>query len=96
MRARGPPGGRRHPPLLPHRAPATTTRRRPRLYEDLGLLIVDPDLGADLTDLFNFLTGYSRQTDYRKLLVAPLSLRDRMIELIERETRPAGRRPHRR
>jgi polyphosphate kinase len=55
-------------------------------YEDLGLLSCDPDLGADLTELFNFLTGYSRQTHYRKLLVAPLSLRDRMIELIERET----------
>jgi polyphosphate kinase len=55
-------------------------------YEDLGLLSSDPELGADLTDLFNFLTGYSRQTHYRKLLVAPLSLRDRMIELIERET----------
>jgi len=54
-------------------------------YEDLGLLSSDPDLGADLTDLFNFLTGYSRQTHYRKLLVAPLSLRDRMIELVERE-----------
>jgi polyphosphate kinase len=60
-------------------------------YEDLGLLSSDPDLGADLTDLFNFLTGYSRQTHYRKLLVAPLSLRDRMIELIEREaTAPPG------
>jgi len=62
-------------------------------YEDLGLLSCDPDLGADLTDLFNFLTGYSRQTRYRKLLVAPVSLRDRMIELIEREmSAPAGTR----
>ena len=43
-----------------------------RLYEDVGLLTADPDLGADLTDLFNFLTGYSRQSAYRKLLVAPL------------------------
>jgi polyphosphate kinase len=56
-----------------------------RLYEDLGLLTVDPDLGADLTDLFNFLTGYSRRTEYRRLLVAPLSLRGSMMELIERE-----------
>jgi polyphosphate kinase len=56
-----------------------------RLYEDLGLLTADPDLGADLTDLFNFLTGYSRRTDYRRLLVAPLSLRSQMVNLIERE-----------
>jgi polyphosphate kinase len=56
-----------------------------RMYEDLGLLTVDPDLGADLTDLFNFLTGYSRRTEYRKLLVAPLSLRSAMMKLIERE-----------
>ncbi|WP_449274615.1 phospholipase D-like domain-containing protein [Kovacikia minuta] len=44
------------------------------------------DLGADLTDLFNYLTGYSRQHVYRKLLVAPVNLRDRMITLIRRET----------
>jgi polyphosphate kinase len=56
-----------------------------RMYEDLGLLTVDPDLGADLTDLFNFLTGYSRRTEYRRLMVAPLSLRGSMMELIERE-----------
>jgi polyphosphate kinase len=55
------------------------------MYEDLGLLTVDPDLGADLTDLFNFLTGYSRRTEYRKLMVAPLSLRSSMMKLIERE-----------
>jgi polyphosphate kinase len=43
-------------------------------------------LGADLTDLFNFLTGYSRQKSYRKLLVAPVNLRERMISMIRRET----------
>jgi polyphosphate kinase len=43
------------------------------------------DLGVDLTDLFNHLTGYTRQLSYRKLLVAPVNLRDRMIELIQRE-----------
>ena len=47
------------------------------LYEDLGLLTADPELGADLTELFNHLTGYSRQGEYRKLLVAPDHLRDR-------------------
>lgn len=57
-----------------------------RIYTDLGLLTSDPDIGADATDLFNFLTGYSYQTEYRKLLVAPINLRDGMIELIRRET----------
>ncbi len=56
-----------------------------RMYEDVGLLSADPDLGADLTDLFNFLTGYSRQHQYRKLLLAPTQLRARIIELIDRE-----------
>jgi polyphosphate kinase len=56
-----------------------------RLYTDLGILSCRPELGADLTDLFNFLTGFSRQQSYRKLLVAPVSLRDRMIALIRRE-----------
>ena len=42
-----------------------------RLYEDLGLLTCDPDIGADLTQLFNYLTGYGRDVRYRKLLVAP-------------------------
>jgi polyphosphate kinase len=64
-----------------------------RIYEDVGLLTSDADLGADLSDLFNFLTGYSRRTDYRKVLVAPLSLRDRITALIEEEAAagPAGR-----
>jgi polyphosphate kinase len=56
-----------------------------RAYEDVGLLSADPQLGADLTELFNFLTGYSRQVVYRKLLVAPLTLRDRVLELIASE-----------
>jgi polyphosphate kinase len=64
-----------------------------RLYEDLGLLTSSPALGADLTDLFNFLTGYSRRVEYRKLLVAPATLRPRMLELIaaEAERGTAGR-----
>ena len=56
-----------------------------KIYTDLGLLSCREELGADLTDLFNFLTGYSRQKSYRKMLVAPVSLRDRMIEMINRE-----------
>ncbi len=57
-----------------------------RIYEDLGLLSADPDLGADLTNMFNFLTGYSRRMSYRKLLMAPGELRHRMLELIGGET----------
>ncbi|MBD2546105.1 polyphosphate kinase 1 [Planktothricoides raciborskii] len=60
-----------------------------RLYTDLGLLSCRDELGADLTDLFNFLTGYSRQRSYRKLLVAPVNIRDRMEALIDRETEHA-------
>jgi polyphosphate kinase len=56
-----------------------------RLYEDIGLLSSSPELGADLTDLFNFLTGYSRRVEYRQLLVAPATLRPRMLELIAAE-----------
>ncbi|WP_204136919.1 polyphosphate kinase 1 [Halomicronema sp. CCY15110] len=56
-----------------------------KLYTDLGLFSARDDLGADLTDLFNFLTGYSRQTNYRRMLVAPLTLRPGMLKLIERE-----------
>jgi len=56
-----------------------------RLYEDFGMLTADPEVGADLTDLFNVLTGYSRQTAYRRLLVAPHGIRSGIIERIERE-----------
>ena len=60
-------------------------------YEDVSLLSADPDLGADVTELFNLLTGYSRQQRYRKLLVAPTSLRSDLAHLIEREAKPGGR-----
>jgi polyphosphate kinase len=56
-----------------------------RLYEDVGLLTAAPDIGADLTDLFNSLTGYSRKVSYRNLLVAPQSIRTGIIERVERE-----------
>jgi polyphosphate kinase len=55
------------------------------LYEDLGLLTADPDIGADLTDLFNHLTGYSHQGEYRKLVVAPSHLRREIAERIEQQ-----------
>jgi polyphosphate kinase len=56
-----------------------------RLYEDLGMFTCDEDLGADATDLFNYLTGYSSKSEYRKLLVAPINLRERIEALIDRE-----------
>jgi len=56
-----------------------------RLYEDVGLLTAAPEIGADLTDLFNSLTGYSRKDSYRNLLVAPHGVRRGIIERIERE-----------
>jgi polyphosphate kinase len=61
------------------------------LYEDVGVLTADPELGADLSELFNFLTGYSQQRHYRKLLVAPVGLRSRLLDLIARESHDGGR-----
>jgi polyphosphate kinase len=60
-----------------------------RLYTDVGLITASPSIGADVSDLFNSLTGYSRQRSYRKLLVAPVNLRARFIELIRREAQHA-------
>jgi len=60
--------------------------RTARSYVDLGLFSADPELGADVTELFNLLTGHSRQTQYRKLLVAPTTLRPAIVGLIEDET----------
>ena len=60
-------------------------QRTARLYTDLGLLSTRPELGADVTELFNVLTGLSRQQSFRRLLVAPHSLRSRFLELVERE-----------
>ncbi|OZM81761.1 RNA degradosome polyphosphate kinase [Pseudonocardia sp. MH-G8] len=64
-----------------------------RLYEDLGVLTADPVIGADLADLFNSLTGYSRQTSYRSLLVAPYGVRRGIVRRIEDEieAKRAGR-----
>ncbi|HSS33052.1 MAG TPA: polyphosphate kinase 1 [Solirubrobacterales bacterium] len=54
-----------------------------RLYTDFGLFTADPDIGADVAEMFNFLTGYGRPAVYRKVLVSPTTMRDRMIEEIE-------------
>jgi polyphosphate kinase len=64
-----------------------------RTYTDLSLFTADPDVGADATDFFNYLTGYSRKSDFRRLLVAPLKLRQQMEQLILREIAlgPKGR-----
>jgi polyphosphate kinase len=56
-----------------------------RIYTDLGLMSADDELGADASELFNFLTGYSKQNSYRKFLVAPVNLREHMLEFLERE-----------
>jgi polyphosphate kinase len=58
-------------------------------FEDLALFTADPDVTADIADLFNYLTGYSRQSSYRKLLVAPTTLRSGMVELIHQEASSA-------
>lgn len=63
-----------------------------KLYTDLGLLSDREELGADLTELFNYLTGYAQQPSYRQLLVAPLNLRQRLSELIHREIEQAQNR----
>ncbi len=63
--------------------------RTARLYTDLGLFSADPDLGADLTDLFNVLTGFGAPREYRKLIVAPHGMRDRFLGMIRREAEHA-------
>jgi polyphosphate kinase len=61
-----------------------------RIYTDLGLLTSNEEIGNDATSLFNFLTGYSQQTKYHRLLVAPLNLRDKLTALIRREAKHAA------
>jgi polyphosphate kinase len=60
-----------------------------KIYTDLGLFTADPDIVADVSDIFNYLTGYSNQTQFRALLVAPVQLRNRLTELIDREAEHA-------
>jgi len=55
-------------------------------YTDLGLFTADEEIGADATEFFNYLTGYSKQQEYRRLLISPVNLREKLVELIERET----------
>jgi polyphosphate kinase len=67
-----------------------------RLYTDLGILTSDTDITQDIAELFNYLTGYSKQTQYRKLLVAPVNLREGIVSRIHREiaNRKAGKAAH--
>ncbi|MGK7871755.1 MAG: polyphosphate kinase 1 [Xenococcaceae cyanobacterium] len=60
-----------------------------KLYTDLGLLSCREELGADLSELFNYLTGYAQQLSYRRLLIAPVNMRQRLRELIQRESEHA-------
>ncbi|MDA8392436.1 MAG: polyphosphate kinase 1 [Actinomycetota bacterium] len=64
-----------------------------RNYEDVGILTADADVGADLTEVFNLLTGYSRRSSYRKAVLAPVQLRRTIVELLEEQARlgPEGR-----
>jgi polyphosphate kinase len=79
-----------------HIATGNYNSKTASLYTDLGLLSARPELGKDLAELFNFLTGFSKQQEFRRLLVAPVTLRRSMEALIERETeharagRPSG------
>jgi len=56
-----------------------------KIYTDLGLFTDDEDICSDVSDIFNYLTGYSKQTNFRKLIVAPISMRERILSLIMRE-----------
>jgi polyphosphate kinase len=60
-----------------------------KVYTDIGLFTTDPDIVADVSEIFNYLTGYSNQKDYRSLLMAPVQLRSRLTELIMREAEHA-------
>ncbi len=64
-----------------------------RIYEDIGLLTSDPEIGADVGELFNYLTGFSRHSDYRQILVSPVTVRKRIHAMIEEQADagPAGR-----
>jgi polyphosphate kinase len=68
-----------------HLATGNYNQNTANQYEDIGMFTSDEAIGADATDVFNYITGYSTQSDYRKLLVAPVNLRKKLEALIERE-----------
>ena len=69
-----------------HIATGNYTPTSSSTYTDLGLLTADQEIGTDATEFFNYLTGYSRQQNYRRLLISPVNLREKLTALIERET----------
>lgn len=69
-----------------HTSTGNYNEKTARMYEDVGLFTKDPQVGADVSDLFNHMTGYSKQKSYRKLVVAPTELRDHFLELVRRES----------
>ena len=69
-----------------HTSTGNYNEKTARMYEDVGLFTKDPQIGADVSDLFNHLTGYSKQKSYRKLVVAPTEMRDHFLELVRRES----------
>ena len=79
-----------------HLATGNYNANTSRIYEDIGMFTCDESMGADATDLFNYLTGYSTKQEYRKLLVAPVSLRKKLEKYILREIEHAqqGRKAH--
>jgi polyphosphate kinase len=70
---------------LAHIGTGNYNEKTARSYEDVGMFSADPEIGSDLSDLFNYLTGYSRQTSYKRLAVSPNGIRSRLTELIEDE-----------
>jgi polyphosphate kinase len=74
-----------------HIATGNYNRTTARVYTDIGLFTARPEIAADVSELFNYLTGYSNQTDYRELLIAPVALRRRFGKLVAREMGHARR-----
>jgi polyphosphate kinase len=72
-----------------HTATGNYNPETAKIYTDLGLFTANPDVVADVADIFNYLTGYSSQTEFRRLLVAPIQLRTRLAELVGREAEHA-------
>jgi polyphosphate kinase len=84
----GAQGTGRHPALRPH-GTGNYNPHTAKIYTDIGLFTADPDIMADVSDIFNSLTGYSNQKEFRSQLVAPVQLRSRLTELIMREAEHA-------
>lgn len=72
-----------------HLATGNYNRTTARVYTDVGLFTANPDVGEDTAELFNLLTGYSQRHQWKKLVVAPVAMRERVIELIDRERQHA-------